>query len=324
MKKLLLPFACIVLGLLSSCDPNDDASTPSTPSTFEQNFGSMVSRDFIGQIVNVSNQPIGNATVTVGDLSVQTDASGVFIINGASVHEKFAYVTAGKTGYIDGSRSLVPNIGKNSVRIMLLDGTVTQTVTSGQPSEVSISSGTKVNFDGSFEDENGAAYNGMVGVYVFHLTASNPDIASLMPGMLYAETETGNEAVLKTFGMLNVELRGSGGQKLQIASGHTAQITMRIDDNQLATAPQSIPLWHFDADKGWWIEDGTATRQGNNYIGNVSHFSWWNCDTFASTVNLTVTVHDARKVGLELGGFQQVNARRGRAEHIEKLLRGGL
>ena len=31
---------------------------------------------------------------------------------------------------------------------------------------------------------------------------------------------------------------------------------------------------------------------GNNYVGEVSHFSWWNCDAFSSTVNLTITVVD--------------------------------
>ena len=35
-----------------------------------------------------------------------------------------------------------------------------------------------------------------------------------------------------------------------------------------------------------------ATKVGNKYVGNVSHFSWWNCDSFSSVVSLTVTVVD--------------------------------
>ena len=175
---------------------------------------------------------------------------------------------------------------------MLLPNAPLETIQSGETSEVSIYSGTKVVFDGSFQDENGAAYNGAVQVSMFHLTPSDENIDKLMPGMLYAQTQNNEEAVLETFGMLNVELRGSAGQKLNIATGHTAEITIRIDDSQQATAPSTIPLWHFDEAKGYWKEDGVATKVGNKYVGEVSHFSWWNCDAFASTVSLTITVVD--------------------------------
>jgi hypothetical protein len=98
--------------------------------------------------------------------------------------------------------------------------------------------------------------------------------------------------------MLNVELRGSAGQKLNIKEGHTAEITLRIDDSQLATAPSSIPLWHFDEERGYWKEDGVATKVGNKYVGEVSHFSWWNCDVPFPLVTLTVTIVDANGNGI--------------------------
>jgi hypothetical protein len=53
---------------------------------------------------------------------------------------------------------------------------------------------------------------------------------------------------------------------------------MHIPDKQLSTAPATIPLWYFDEDKGVWQEEGSATKQGNKYIGTVSHFTDWNCD----------------------------------------------
>jgi hypothetical protein len=88
--------------------------------------------------------------------------------------------------------------------------------------------------------------------------------------------------------MLNIEMRGSSSQKLQLAT--TAQIEMPISTSQLATSPTSIPLWHFDATLGYWKEEGAATKQGTKYVGTVSHFSWWNCDAQFPTVRLNVTV----------------------------------
>lgn len=281
---LLLASVCIV-----SCDPNSNDNNPNN-GDFAENFGNSAARDFIGRVVDTDNHAIQNVTVKIGNSTVQTDVNGVFIINGADVHEKFAYITATKSGFMDGSRSMVPTTGKNNVAIMLVPSTPVGSVNSGASAEVALPSGSKVVFDGSFKDENGNAYSGAVSVAMYHLKPSDTNISNIMPGMLYAEDENGDEAGLSTFGMLNVELRGSGGQKLNIAEGHTAEITMMIDASQVATAPATIPLWHFDEVNGYWKQDGTATKQGNKYVGQVSHFSWWNCDTFSSVVNLTVTV----------------------------------
>ncbi|MBD3581138.1 hypothetical protein [Flavobacterium selenitireducens] len=292
--KLLLTLLCAA-GLFVGCNEDDNNGGGNGPSdsNFEQNFGSSVSRDFIGQVVDMGNQPVQGATVKIGSSTVQTDSNGMFFVNDASVKQKFAYVTVDKMGYFQGSRSLVPTSGKNSVKIMLVPNTPTATVSSGQTSEVTTDSGTKLLFDGSFEDENGNAYSGDVAVSVFHLKPSDVNISQLMPGMLYAERENGNEAALETFGMINVELRGSGGQKLQPAEGHPAGIEVAIDATQSGTAPATIPLWHFDAEKGWWKEDGVAIRQGNKYVGQASHFSWWNCDAPFPLVQLTITLTDA-------------------------------
>lgn len=290
MRKFFMPFFLSVSLLFLGCEPNDSENSNTSDNEFQQNFGSSVSRSFIGQVVDTDNNPLQNVAVTIGSLTVQTDVNGVFMINNADVKEKFAYIKAKKVGFIDGSRAMVPTSGKNNVKIMMIPSTPVQVISSGTTSEVELGTGTKVVFDGAFEDENGTPYSGDVAVSMFHLTASNDDIGVLMPGSLYAKGEDGNEKVLQTFGMLNVELRGSSGQKLQIANGHTAEMTMLIDNSQLATAPQSIPLWHFDEANGYWKQEGSATKQGNKYVGEVSHFSWWNCDTFASITTLTINV----------------------------------
>ncbi len=292
---------CLLLLVVafSSCESNDDNNNSGpNDDAFAENFGNAASKDFIGQIVDIYNNPIQGVTIKIGTSTSQTDVNGVFIINGANVYERFAHITATKSGYIDGSRSLVPTSGKNNVKIMLLPNDPLETIQSGVTSEVSIYSGTKVVFDGAFVDANGNDYSGSVQVAMFHLTPTDENINKLMPGMLYAQTETNEQAVLETYGMLNVELRGSAGQKLNIKEGHTAEITIRIDDSQLATAPSAIPLWHFDEDKGYWKEEGVATKVGNKYVGEVSHFSWWNCDVQFPTVTLTLTVVDANGNGI--------------------------
>ncbi|MBL0012195.1 MAG: Ig-like domain-containing protein [Flavobacterium sp.] len=292
MKKINVLFALLCL-VVMSCNPSDDNDSNSNlGSDFSKNFGAVASRDFIGQVVDMNNLPIQNVSVKIGTSTVQTDVNGVFIINGANVYEKFAYITAKKAGYIDGSRSMIPTSGKNNVKIMMMPSTPIATIQSGVSSEVALPSGTKVVFDGAFETEAGVAYTGSVAVSMFHLTSSDENIGSLMPGMLFAQAADGSAKVSETLGMMEVALRGSGGEKLQIAKTHSAQISMPIDASQLAIAPSTIPLLHFDEVNGYWKEEGSATKVGNQYVGTVSHFSWWDFAASFPPVSLTVKVVD--------------------------------
>lgn len=277
---LLFPF------LFNNCssDSGIDGNSNATP----LNFGSEVSKNFTGQILDENNNPVSNVAITVANKSATTDVNGVFIINNATVRDKFAFVTAKKVGYLDGSRSLVPTNGMNNVKITLLSGTIVGTVNSGATGSVSLSNGSKVTFDGNFKTENGQVYSGVVSVIMKHLDPTDATTFDKMPGMLLAQNASGEERVLESYGMMNIELRGAASQKLQLST--TAQIEMPIATSQLSASPTTIPLWHFDETLGYWKEEGAATKQGTKYVGTVSHFSWWNCDAQFPTVRLSVTV----------------------------------
>ncbi|NRB84955.1 MAG: hypothetical protein HRU49_14480, partial [Winogradskyella sp.] len=175
---------------------------------------------------------------------------------------------------------------------MLLEETVVGTVSSGSSDTVTADDGSSVSFDGNFVKEDGTAYTGSVNVIMHHLDPTDEDMEDQMPGMLYAENEDGAERMLKTLGMLAVELRGSGGEDLNLAEGSTSEIKIPVDATLLASAPATIPLWYFDEATGYWKEEGEATLQGNMYVGTVSHFSFWNCDIPAEAVMLCVTLVD--------------------------------
>jgi hypothetical protein len=294
ISKRLLILVLFIPFLFNSCsnDSGIDENSVDTP----LNFGNEVSKNFTGQIVDESNNPVANVAITVGNKSANTDINGVFIINNATVQEKFAFIKARKTGFLDGSRSLVPTNGMNYARITLLSGTIVGTVNSGTSGSVSLGNGSKVTFDGNFKTETGQPYTGVVSVIMKHLDPSDPSTVDKMPGMLLAANSSGEERVLETFGMMNIELRGAASQKLQLST--TAQIEMPISTSQLASAPATIPLWHFDEILGYWKEEGAATKQGTKYVGTVSHFSWWNCDAQFPTIRLCVTVVNSNGVPL--------------------------
>ena len=108
-----------------------------------------------------------------------------------------------------------------------------------------------------------------------------------------ANNKDGKRVLLSSYGMMAVELESSAGEKLQIKSGSTATLSLQFLLQLESSAPATIPLWYVDESTGLWKEEGTATKQGNNYIGTVKHFTYWNCDIQVQTVMLTGTFKTA-------------------------------
>ncbi|WP_417861063.1 hypothetical protein [Winogradskyella sediminis] len=288
-------FILITALAFSSCSKDEDDRISGgeqqeiVPDEFSEYFGNEISRDFLGTVIDKNHLPIEGVLVTIGDDTAYTDSNGVFMIKNATINKRFGYIKATKTGYIHGSRNVVPSNGTNKVTMMLLDNNIIGTVNSGETGNVSLNNGSSVNFDGNFIKEDGSEYSGSVNVIVHHLDPTDEDMPLQRPGMLYAQNKEGAERMLQTLGMLAVELRGSAGEELNLAEGSTSEIQMYVDPSLMAIAPATIPLWYFDETKGYWIEEGEATLQGNMYVGTVSHFSFWNYDIQAEAVTLCIT-----------------------------------
>lgn len=293
MKKLQTIALCMLI-MFMSCDKDDSPSNNNPdPSAFAENFGSEIQRNFLGKVIDTNHNPIQNVTITIGNKTAQTDANGIFIISDANVYQRFGYIKAEKAGYLHGSRSVIPSEGTNKVTIMLLEETVVGTTNSGTAETITLNNGASVALQGDYVKEDGAVYSGSVNVIMHHLDPADEDMQDQMPGMLYAANAQNEERMLQTFGMLAVELRGSGGETLNLADGSSAEIKVPLDASLLADAPSTIPLWHFDETHGYWVEDGQATLVGNAYVGTVTHFSFWNCDIPVDAIVLCVDVIDA-------------------------------
>lgn len=302
MKKKSTLFMLLIVMLFFACnnddsttnvpDPNPTGNNEDTQAFIDQYFGSDISRSFLGTVIDKNKVPIENAVITIGDDTALTDSNGVFLISDATVNERFAYIKAEKTGYIHASRAVVPSQGTNKVTIMMLEENVVGSTSSGTSETIGMGNGASVSLPGDYIKEDGTSYDGNVDVIMHLLDPTDEDMSDQMPGMLYAANSNNEERMLQTFGMLAVELRGSGGEDLNLAEGSTAEIRVPLDPSLVANAPTTIPLWYFDETNGYWKEQGQATLNGNEYVGTVSHFSFWNCDIPAEAINLCVTVTD--------------------------------
>lgn len=304
MKKLANLILIIAVCFLSqNCEKDDFNSEiiPEPQSEAEirddlfqsENFGNSTTGNFIGTVTDKDGNKLANVFITVGSITTMTDRNGVFVMNNADVYENFAYIKAKKDGYIDGSRVVIPKSnGVNNICIVLLEKEVTATISSGQASQVSLQTGGQVNFSGDFINADGSSYTGQVEVVLHYIEPNSITTYTQMPGSLLAQNEANEARNLETYGMFSVNLFSPSGESLNIDESNPATIQFPIHNTQTGIAPETINLWYFDEEVGYWKEDGQAVKNGNSYVAEVTHFTWWNCDIPFSAIEFCFSLSE--------------------------------
>lgn len=243
-----------------------------------------VESSVLGVVIDENKLPVEGATVSLGNVILGTNREGLFQIDEALMNAKGTLIKVEKVGYFTGYKKFLPELETlNYLTIQLLPLDEIETVQSNAESIVNLAGGASVKFSpNSFAQINASQeevpYQGPVNVQAKWLNPLDPDLPLHLPGDLQGINEEEERVVLTTMGMIAVELLAIDGTTVQLKSGATAELRFPIVDEQALYAPDRIPLWYFDEVAGIWIEEGEAVKQGNQYIGTVSHFSFWNCD----------------------------------------------
>lgn len=281
---------CMFLGFFSCSDkstgPNDN-----NPTEIETTIS--------GTVLDENNMPVSGAQVSAHGIIKSTDANGSFLFSKVKVSKDRFVVNVSKNGYFKGSAADIPiKDGTSNIRVFLVSAGVTQSVnaSSGGEAKVSNGSGVKLNAN-SISKADGSDYNGNVNVSVAYLDPTAENFSDLIPGGdMQAERTDNSQVTLVSYGIIKVEMKDDAGSELKIKNGNQSEITVDIPASMDGTAPATIPLWHYDNVSGLWKEEGTATKQGDKYVGMVSHFSDWNCDIPEETATIHGLVVDCNNM----------------------------
>lgn len=259
-------------------------------------FVTKVNAGINGFITNESGEAVEGATITAGSATTTTDEYGYFKISNTQFSKTIGFIQVSKDGYFTGYSSFIPVAGKETfTRLKLIPKTIAGSVGSGTGGTVSIAGGATVTLpaDAVVIAATNTTYTGNINVSAHWFDPSDMQNTSLtMPGDLTGVDSAGHLNVLQTFGMLAVELTGSAGELLQMAPGKKALLHFPLPSSLQSSAPSYIPLWYFDETKGVWQQEEHAIKNGNSYDGDVSHFSYWNCDIGLPLVNFKAQVID--------------------------------
>lgn len=294
----LLPLLSFLF-LINSCQREVDGPTP-PPATPGVNDLEMVTGGVAGIIVDENNLPVKDATVSSGTQTTQTDRYGAFKFSNIQLSKANGSVKVQKNGYFTAYRTFFSVAGRtNNVRIQLLPKLNSGSFSATAGGTVSITGGAKLVMPANaVTDAGGAAYTGTVNVAMTWIDPSSDQLPYQLMGDLRGITTAGQERGLSTYGMIGVELTGTGGQALKVAAGKTAELTFPIPASLQGSAPATIDLWHFDEATARWKQEGTATKTGSNYIATVSHFSFWNCDAPFPLIDLCMSFRTSDNVPL--------------------------
>ncbi|MED5370022.1 MAG: carboxypeptidase-like regulatory domain-containing protein [Myxococcota bacterium] len=257
----------IALLALAACQTNTNG-----PANAEDPIGRIS-----GHVVDVDGTALEGVTVTVGDLSVDTDANGFYMLEGVSPaaemvvafseqgfarNYKKASLYSWETVGVDATLTPVDGVGFFNA----LEGGVVST------------DAIRVEFDpGTIVDEFGQAYTGQVMVEMTYLDPSTDDM-KYAPGDLTAlafnrsnpgAKDVSEPAQLISYGMADITLTDGEGGDLNIAEGSTAGVDFVIQNKDLDGNPMpdvyrmgagdTQQTWSFDTARGIWVEEGEGT-----------------------------------------------------------------
>jgi hypothetical protein len=291
MHRLL--FFIVTASIFLSCQKTIGNLDALNTTTILPDLVTTTSSSASGFVTDENELPVKNATVQVGNFTTTTDKYGFFEAKNVQVVRTAAVVSITKAGYFKGIKTYIVTPNKAAFfRIKLIPKTTAGSFNATSGGVVTIPSGLIINFPASaiVNASTNAAYTGTVNVAAFYINPTAADIDRIMPGDLRGLNTAGEMKLLTSFGMAAVELTGAAGEQLQIATGKKAGLTMPIPTSLSASALNAIPLWSFNETNGLWKEEGIATKTGNTYVGEVSHFSFWNCDVPNNFVQFNCTV----------------------------------
>jgi len=237
------------------------------------------------RVLEVSGEPIEDASVMIGEQAAETDADGYtsFELEPGQWRPR-----VDAKGYSAGAAEIDLPSGVSIERTIHL-------MPMGEPHEFDASTETEV-FEnrvrlsipaGALKDADGNDYTGTAEAHMAPLNPSTDDDAA-MPTPLSGILEGDEEPTpMESMFMADIELTTEDGEPLSLKDGSEATLEFVLPDDlqEDFTTGDEIEAYFFDEAAGIWKQDGMGEVIESTYAAgklawevDVDHFTWWNCD----------------------------------------------
>ncbi len=249
-----------------------------------------VSTGVSGIATDENGQALEGITISYSRETYTTDENGYFRIKNIKAGTEGGILVFQESGYFNNYKFFIPELNETSfVRVRMIPKSNPENFNAENGGIVNINGGGSIVFPPNAikVEASGAPYNGEVSVYTHWYNPEGPYLEQSMPGDLRGLSADGQLVQLSTYGMMAVELFSSDNQKLNLADDTTATLKFPLPESTKSHAPETIETWSLNEQTVYWEEESTAQLDGDFYITEVSHFSFWNCDVPFPLVNIT-------------------------------------
>ena len=232
-----------------------------------------------GLVTQLDGSALSNVKVGYDAEYVFTNGDGYFkmeeVPSGEEVVLEFS-----KDGYVTNYKKVITVKEENVTTRCALSAYGMEVQVSGSADQEVTFQGAQVDLPANgVVDQSGNLYTGNYTVKATYFDPTSDTYNDVFPGNFTGISTSGEAGFLESFGFIDVVMQ-AGGQDLDLAAGAKAKIQVPVPTELMQQAPAEIPLFYFDEGQGEWIEEGKATLQNGKYVGEVAHFSSWNCDSW--------------------------------------------
>ncbi|MEE0995898.1 MAG: carboxypeptidase-like regulatory domain-containing protein [Paludibacteraceae bacterium] len=240
-----------------------------------------------GFVYDADGNALANVLVTSGKDTAVSNEGGVYSFERCRAVNGRCVIKFEDNNYFSAIRTANIEEGEARVDAILMPQDIKEGVT--DVSTFQNSNGTTIKI-GKMEiaipanalvyENDGKPFNGTVFASAYYLNPNSENFTKEMPGGdMSGVTSDGKSVILLSYGMVEITMKDSLNQKLQLKDGAESTLTFPTPEGFTEEQKHNeIPLWYFDEEKGTWVEEGIATKNGDTYSGKIKHFSWHNLD----------------------------------------------
>jgi hypothetical protein len=273
-KQLYFTSLLIFSTLLFSCkkdlvDPYENAG----------NTSSVVSTNAIlVQTVDQNGNAIAGVSVSLEGTIKTSDANGVAQFSSMSLPSINSTIVSTKAGYFKNQTVISPIENDELSVVITLSTATTVDVNASNGGRVDCENGGYIEFpaDG-FLTLGGQTYDGNVNVAAKFIDPATSTNNKIIPNNFSGVNEKGEEVFVENHGMLLVELTDDSGNEILVNPDNKAELHIPVTANDASDPENKLPLYYFHEGYGKWIEDGQVKLKDGEYVGEVSHFTFWMC-----------------------------------------------
>lgn len=228
-------------------------------------------------------------TLTINEI----DALGNYKITINCVNE--AVISFNKPGFVPLHKKISLVTGVNELDVMLKTETPFQTLSTDKGNSIE-QDGVKMNIAAnSIIDPSTGKVSETAKISVTAFDATSQEDMYFFPGDFEGISLGGDIGGLESYGFFKIKVEDVNNKSLELAPNASIPTILPIAELQEASAPSSIPLWHFNETLGIWVQIGDAKKQCSAGVCSYD----FNLPKIGSSFNVDVFTPPTQKLNID-------------------------